>query len=231
SVAWQAEVALRAPSSREEKDDPMTRVGRTVVALTLALTLFVIGGIGLLRRPDDAAGSAAAPAAADPAALAVAPGSQEAAIVTLQQRLRGVPGDWNAANDLGLAYVQEARVTADPSYYPKADAVLAASLRTHPDDNAGAYVGLAALAAARHDFAGALRDGERARRLDPYDGAVYGVLGDAFVELGRYGDGSTAFQKMVDISPGLSSYARISYLRELHGDVQGATLAMQAARD
>ena len=27
---------------------------------------------------------------------------------------------------------------------------------------------MAALAAARHDFAGALRDGERARRLDPY---------------------------------------------------------------
>src|SRR6266480_6619719 len=105
---------------------------------------------------------------------------------SLQQRLRDVPGDWNAANDLGLAYVQEARVTADPSYYPKAEAVLAASLQTHPHDNAGAYVGLAALAAARHDFAGALRDGERARRLDPYGGAVYGVIGDALVELGRY---------------------------------------------
>jgi hypothetical protein len=58
----------------------------------LAVALFVVGGIGLLRRPGDAAGSAAAPAAADPAALAVAPGSQEAAIATLQQRLREVPG-------------------------------------------------------------------------------------------------------------------------------------------
>ena len=208
----------------------MTRAGRTVVALMLAVALFVVGGIGLLRRPGDAAGSAAAPAAADPAALAVAPGSQEAAIATLQQRLREVPGDWNAANDLGLAYVQEARVTADPSYYPKAEAVLAASLRSHPDDNAGAYVGLAALAAARHDFAGALRDGERARRLDPYGGAVYGVIGDALVELGRYAAAGPAFQKMVDIAPGLSSYARISYLRELHGDVAGAVLAMRAAR-
>jgi tetratricopeptide (TPR) repeat protein len=220
---------FRQPSKRGE-DDPMTRTGRTVLALTLAVALFAVGGIGLLRRPGDAAGSPAAPAAADPAALAVAPGSQEAAIATLQQRLREVPGDWNAANDLGLAYVQEARVTADPSYYPKAEAVLAASLRTHPDDNAGAYVGLAALAAARHDFTGALRNGERARRLDPYGGAVYGVIGDALVELGRYAAAGSAFQKMVDIAPGLSSYARISYVRELHGDVAGAVLAMRAAR-
>jgi len=209
----------------------MTRAGRTVVALALAVALFVVGGVGLLRRPGDVAGSAAAPAAPDPAALAVAPGSQAEAIATLQQRLRDVPGDWNAANDLGLAYVQEARVTADPSYYPKAEAVLAASLQTHPHDNAGAYVGLAALAAARHDFAGALRDGARARRLDPYGGAVYGVIGDALVELGRYAAAGAAFQRMVDIAPGLSSYARVSYLRELHGDVAGAILAMQAARD
>jgi tetratricopeptide (TPR) repeat protein len=91
-------------------------------------------------------------------------------------------------------------------------------------------VGLAALAAARHDFAGALRDGERARHVDPYGGAVYGVIGDALVELGRYTAAGSAFQKMVDTAPGLSSYARISYLRELHGDLAGAVLAMRAAR-
>ena len=34
----------------------MTRAGRTVVALTLAVALFVVGGIGLLRHPGDAAG-------------------------------------------------------------------------------------------------------------------------------------------------------------------------------
>jgi tetratricopeptide (TPR) repeat protein len=210
----------------------MSRVGRTVGALTLAVALFIAGGVGVLRHPVDLASGAAAPATAgDPAALAVAPGSAERAITQLQQRLRDVPGDWNAANGLGLAYVQEARITADPSYYPRAEAILNASLATHPHDNPGAYVGLAALAAARHDFAGALRDGERAKRLDPYDGAVYGVIGDALVELGRYDAAAAAFQTMVNTSPGLSSYARVSYLRELRGDVRGAITAMQAARD
>jgi tetratricopeptide (TPR) repeat protein len=210
----------------------MSRVGRTMGALTLAGALFIAGAIGVLHRPADVAPGADAPATApDPAALAVAPGSEERAITQLQQRLRDVPGDWNAANGLGLAYVQEARITADPSYYPRAEAILNASLQTHPHDNPGAYVGLAALAAARHDFAGALRDAERAKRLDPYDGAVYGVIGDALVELGRYDAAEAAFHTMVDTSPGLSSYARVSYLRELRGDVRGAIIAMQAARD
>jgi tetratricopeptide (TPR) repeat protein len=208
----------------------MNRVGRASAAAMLAGVVFTIGAVGVLRHPGTPA-TRAAPVSVDAAGAAVAPGSSEQAIAQLQQRLREVPGDWNAANSLGLAYVQEARITADPSYYPKADAILQASLRTHPRDNPGAYVGLAALAAARHDFAGALRDGERAKRLDPYDGAVYGVIGDAFVELGRYDAAAGALQRMVDTSPGLSSYARISYLRELHGDVRGAVVAMQAARD
>jgi tetratricopeptide (TPR) repeat protein len=208
----------------------MNRVGRASAAAMLAGVVFTVGAVGVLRHPE-AAATRAAPVPVDAAGAAVAPGSSEQAIAQLQQRLREVPGDWNAANSLGLAYVQEARITADPSYYPKADAILQASLQTHPRDNPGAYVGLAALAAARHDFVGALRDGERAKRLDPYDGAVYGVIGDAFVELGRYDAAAGALQRMVDTSPGLSSYARISYLRELHGDVRGAVVAMQAARD
>jgi tetratricopeptide (TPR) repeat protein len=209
----------------------MNRVARAAAATALAGALFAAGGIGVLRHPAVRTTGAAPATAADPAALSVAPGTQEHAIAMLQQRLRDVPGDWNAANDLGLAYVQEARITADPSYYPKAQGVLDGSLATRPADNPGAYVGLAALAAARHDFAGALHDGERAKAMDPYDGAVYGVIGDALIELGRYGAASAAFQQMVDTSPGLASYARVSYVRELHGDVAGAVQAMQAARD
>jgi tetratricopeptide (TPR) repeat protein len=208
----------------------MNRAGRAAAAIVLAAALVVAGGIGVLRHPSDRA-AGTTPGVADPAALVTTTAPSERAIEQLQQRLRQVPGDWNAANGLGLAYVQQARVTADPSYYPKAEAVLGSSLRTHPKDNAGAYVGLAALAAARHDFVGALRDGKRAERIDPYEGAVYGVIGDALLELGRYDAATTAFQTMVDTAPGLSSYARVSYVRELHGDLRGALAAMRAARD
>jgi tetratricopeptide (TPR) repeat protein len=151
-------------------------------------------------------------------------------IAGLQQRLNQVPDDWRAFASLGLAYVQQARVTADPSYYPKAQGVLRRSLELQPQDNEEALVGMAALAAARHDFAAALRFGLRARKVNRYDANVYGVIGDAQVELGRYDDAFATFQTMVDTKPGLSSYARVSYARELQGDVSGAIVSMEAAR-
>ena len=132
---------------------------------------------------------------------------------------------------LGLAYVQQARVTADPSYYPKARACSDARSGWSAQDNFQAMVGMAALAAARHDFAGALRWGERAKSINPYNGNVYGVIGDAQVELGRYREAFATFQTMVDTRPGVASYARVSYARELQGDVAGAIQAMEAARD
>jgi tetratricopeptide (TPR) repeat protein len=95
--------------------------------------------------------------------------------------------------------------------------------------NYDADVGEGALALARHDFAGALDWGERARKLNPYNPNVYGVIGDAQIELGRYPQAFATIQHMVDLHPELPSYARASYARELQGDVQGAVRAMELA--
>ena len=55
------------------------------------------------------------------------------------------------------------------------------------------------------------------------------MLGDALVELGRYDEALAAVQRMVDLRPDLGSYARVSYQRELHGDLPGAITAMEEA--
>jgi tetratricopeptide (TPR) repeat protein len=52
---------------------------------------------------------------------------------------------------------------------------------------------------------------------------------DALVELGDYPAAVEAAQRMVDLRPDAASYSRISYLRQLHGDVQGAVDAMRLA--
>ncbi len=212
----------------------MHRIGRIGAVGAVAAALFLAGGIGVVRasRSDDGAQAVAVAQtrshlAGDPS---VGGGDLGDAIAGLQQRLTDVPDDWRGFASLGLAYVQQARVTADPSYYPKAQGVLRRSLALHPRGNEEALVGMAALAAARHDFAAALRFGDRARAVNPYDANVYGVIGDAQVELGRYGAAFATFQTMVDTKPGLSSYARVSYARELQGDVAGAIASMQAAR-
>ena len=49
------------------------------------------------------------------------------------------------------------------------------------------------------------------------------------MELGRYGDAERAYQKMVDLKPGPTSWCRVAYLRELRGDLEGARTLMQMA--
>ena len=80
---------------------------------------------------------------------------------------------------------------------------------------------MGSLANARHDFRAGLRYGERARAAAPGVVKPYGVIVDAQVELGRYDAAERTLQRMVDLKPNLSSYARVSYFRELHGDLRG----------
>jgi tetratricopeptide (TPR) repeat protein len=115
--------------------------------------------------------------------------------------------------------------------YPFAEKALRRSLASQPTGNADALVGLGTLAAARHDFAAALRWARRAVRTAPFDADAYGLLGDAQVELGRYRAAFASFQRMVDTRPDLASYARVSYTLELRGNVAGAIDAMRAAAD
>jgi len=85
------------------------------------------------------------------------------------------------------------------------------------------------LALARHHFADALQWGEQALAILPQKAQIHGIIGDAYIELGRYDEAEAAFQTMVNLRPDLGSYSRISYLRELHGDVDGAIEAMRMA--
>ena len=91
--------------------------------------------------------------------------------------------------------------------------------------------GLGALALTQHQFRKALDLGRTAIRLAPYTANTYGIVGDALIELGRYPQAFDSFQRMVDLKPSLASYARVSYARELNGDLRGATQAMKLALD
>jgi tetratricopeptide (TPR) repeat protein len=192
-----------------------TLLGAAVVAL--AAGLVVVGAaVGAPRGAVDAPASSPAAARA---------GSIEA----LQAQLKRSPGDAEGWAALGLAYVQQARLSADPTYYPKAQGAFGRSLEVQPEANAPALTGQATLAAARHDFAGALKTVQRSLAVNDYDATAYGVKADALTELGRYDEAAQAAQRMLDLRPGLDAYARASYQRELRGDVAGARTAMQQA--
>ena len=129
---------------------------------------------------------------------------------------------------LASAYLQKARETGDLAYHARAEALLRRALARDPHD-AGAVVELGTLAASRHDFRRALSLARRARALAPGSLETYPLLVDALVELGRYRAAERALQRFADRRPGLPAYARISYLRELHGDLAGAADAMRLA--
>ena len=208
-----------------------TKVKVGLVGL-LAASIFLTGGIGVFRSSRTDPEPVRAAANIDSASVlspADAGSSVSGTIALLQQRLRSDPDDAGALASLGLAYVQQARITLDPSYYPKAEGVLERSLALQPGQNAEALIGMAALMAARHDFTASLEWGRRARAAAPGNASVYGVVGDAQLELGRYDAAFDSYQRMVDTRPDLSSYARVSYSRELLGDIRGAQAAMRAA--
>jgi tetratricopeptide (TPR) repeat protein len=197
--------------------------------------LLVAGGIALLAASafgvvaSRSQGVPAALSAARPVATQPPADPLQASILAAQATLRTEPTNWGTWAALGSAYVQEGRITADPSYYPKAEGALARSLALHPGGNRDAFVGMAALTSARHEFTSSLEWATRAQAVAPGTAAVYGVLDDALTQLGRYPEARAAAQRMLDIAPSVSSLARASYDLEEHGDVPGATAAMQQA--
>lgn len=162
-------------------------------------------------------------------ALPVSPAAARGSIEGLQTRLKRLPGDYTGWATLGALYVDRARLTADPSWYPKAEAALERSLEVKPEDNAAALTGMAALQAAQHTFADAEATARQAIAVNAYDAGAYGVLSDALNELGRYDESAAALQEMADLKPTYTAFTRASYARELRGDVAGARTAMERA--
>jgi tetratricopeptide (TPR) repeat protein len=198
--------------------------------------LFIAGAAAVIAAAALSLGNAfqggagrAAPAAVSAEAQAEAtPGTPGTSIEQLQERLRANPRDAQGYALLGVAYEQRARETGDPTYYTKADGVLHRALTLQPR-NLVATTGLGSLALSRHRFREALLLGRKALRLSPTTALTYGIVGDALVELGRYGAAFRAFDRMAGLKPGLASYSRIAYGRELLGQTAGAVQAMQLA--
>ncbi|HVQ91962.1 MAG TPA: tetratricopeptide repeat protein [Mycobacteriales bacterium] len=202
----------------------------TALAVLVLAAAAVLAGAVLLRPsgPDPAAAGTryGTPALLSTSRVDGVPAGSAAAlaanIAAAQRRLARLPGDWATWAELGVAYVQQARLTADPSYYPKAEGAVRKSFEVQPKGNFLALIGQGALAAARHDFPAALSAGQRAAAIDPYSAAAQGVITDALIELGRYDEAWVAVQRMVDLRPDTGSLARASYAAELRGDVARA---------
>ena len=135
------------------------------------------------------------------------------------------PTAWLAYGETAM---RTAIATGDPSFYGAAQSALDTALRLAPD-SADALAARAGLALSLHDFPGALPLAERAAELNRFGVNALAALVDARLENGDYDGAEATLKQLLDVNPGTPAYARVSYFRQLTGDLEGARTAMQQA--
>ena len=155
----------------------------------------------------------------------------ETAIHKAQEEIARKPDYYGGYNTLAMSYARRARETSDVGYYAKAEETLKKSFALSPDNYEGRKVETWLLLG-RHEFAKARELAATLNRRMPDDVTVYGYLADANAELGNYREAVDAVQWMLNLRPGnVAGLTRAAYLRELHGDLDGAIDLMQQACD
>ncbi|MCX5140555.1 MULTISPECIES: tetratricopeptide repeat protein [unclassified Streptomyces] len=151
--------------------------------------------------PGPVSRAMAATAAGSPASL-----SDLTALIGDRQKWVGThPSDARSWAVLGSAYVEWGRRASDAAYYTRAEQALKRSLNVEPGErgNEAAWVGLASLANARHDFVTAKKWGETVRSRQPKQWTVYPELVDAYNGLGDYKSATTAVEKYAALRSGV----------------------------
>lgn len=132
-------------------------------------------------------------------------------------------------NDLALALARRARETADPAFYKEAWTATERSLAAEPGNLEARRLQVWILLG-QHEFQKAADAGEALNKQVPDDVLTYGLLSDAYVELGKYEQAEKATQWMLDLRPGnVPGLTRGAHLRELFGDHAGAVEFMDTA--
>jgi tetratricopeptide (TPR) repeat protein len=200
---------------------------RRLLLLFVVASLFFLGA--LLAQPWDNAEPEAISSPQRSARFGQT-SSLEETIVQMQQRIERNDNDHDAYAQLGLLFLQRVRSSGDAADYVRAGQAFSAALEREPIQ-VDALVGKGILALALHDFDAALVWAEQARAINPFRPDILGIMTDAHVELGDYDQAVAVLQEMINLRPGLNSYSRTAYVRELYGDVDGAIQAMQMAAE
>jgi tetratricopeptide (TPR) repeat protein len=145
-------------------------------------------------------------------------------------RLTARPDDGSAVVRLSDALLRLQRVNNDGRAVITAESHLRRFLQARPSHYEARRM-LAAVLLARHRFGDAIAEANRARAADPRDAWNYGAIGDGYMELGDYERAFEAFDRMGQLAPGPSAYARTSYALEIKGDLDRALEFMRMAAD
>lgn len=162
-----------------------------------------------------------------PLAVATAPLQGGVAIAALQAEVAEAAHPRLALEQLGWAFVERAHTKSDPGFFRLAEQCAQAMDDLQPGgDDAALLRGHALHGLHRFDEAAEVALALAEQRGSPAD---FGLLGDVWVDVGRYGEAADAYQAMMDLRPDAEAYARAAHLRWLTGDLEGAIEAIAVA--
>lgn len=193
-----------------------------IAGIILAGCALVAGVSNVFKR------KATTDSATEPTVIKAGRTSADTQIQKAEAIIKRHPDGPEGYNLLAAAYLRKARETGDFNFNARAEAALNRAQAVAPDDFDAMEL-QAKLLLTYHRFPEALEVARRAQTLRPDNADVYGAMTDALVELGNYPAAIEAAQKMIDLRPDTASYSRVSYLRALHGDTEGAIEAMRVA--
>jgi tetratricopeptide (TPR) repeat protein len=213
---------VAGPGSTSARSARAPRRHRGIAWIAAIVTIFGVV-VGRLVTSNDT------PTSSTPATVAAVSPTAAGAddVAKLEAAVAARPDDLSSLQQLAVAYVRRAAY-GNPSYYDLARRAIARAEKIAPGNDV-TLIANGVLDLSLHRFDVALALGQRVHRDDPEFNDTYAVLVDASVELGHYDAAEQYLQQLVDRHPGLPAYARVSYLRELHGDDTGAVSAMQLA--
>jgi tetratricopeptide (TPR) repeat protein len=136
-------------------------------------------------------------------------------------KIKEDPDDYYNYTKLGASYIQKGREVGGIGPYLQAEEVLKKSIELYPDGYA-AYVYLGQVSSYKHNFHKTIQYARKAIELKPEKSIPYGVLGDAYIELGMYDEAERAYLTASMIAPGFFSDTRIAQIKDLKGDTKGA---------
>jgi len=160
-------------------------------------------------------------------------------IKSLQTRVKRYPEDHAAYAALGAAYLQKGRETADAADYELAKGALEKSLDLVSNDPSAAFATtqMAVLCMVEHRFEDALAWSQKALALGSGNPSPWAIAGDALADMGDYKGASEAYSHLQSaygseeekLAYSYQRDSRMSFLRFVAGDTQGAIQLMRSA--
>jgi len=143
--------------------------------------------------------------------------STDQRIALCERQLSAAPDDAHVQASLASAFLQKLRETTDFAYLNRASALVDRMLAADPSSYDALRLSIE-IETQRHNFPKAAQIAGDLTARNPSDSGALGLLGDSLMEMGQYDAAARVYQRMLSLSPNITSYNRVAWHAFVTGD-------------